>query len=147
MMTRDRRHLPHAPAAHGHGERGAGQPVRERPQQRAGDSGSGGTETFYWYDPKDPAIFSADGLRLAALIQQNLVEALDSIDRGDQETCHQSVGVGEQLHDGGADGGRLHGQRGGVGEPEDPRLPEDGCPGHRRRDPRVPRVVDHGIHF
>ncbi len=48
----------------------------------AGDSGAGGTETFYWYDPKDPAIYSADGLRLATLIQQNLVEALDSVDRG-----------------------------------------------------------------
>ncbi|MBN1629528.1 MAG: N-acetylmuramoyl-L-alanine amidase, partial [Thermoleophilia bacterium] len=45
----------------------------------SGDSGSRGTETFYW---GNDAQVSPDGRLLAQIIQRNLVEALGSLDRG-----------------------------------------------------------------
>ena len=51
----------------------------------AGDPGASGTETYYWHDPDDPTKYSVEGQKLAALIQQDLVAALGSVDRGAKE--------------------------------------------------------------
>ena len=48
----------------------------------AGDPGASGTETYYWHDPNDPTKYSVEGQKLAILIQQDLVAALGSVDRG-----------------------------------------------------------------
>ena len=48
----------------------------------AGDPGASGTETYYWHDPTDPTKYSVEGQKLATLIQQDLVAALGSVDRG-----------------------------------------------------------------
>ncbi len=45
----------------------------------AGDPAAEGTETFYW---GTPAKYSVEGKLLAEAIQRNLLEAIDSVDRG-----------------------------------------------------------------
>jgi len=48
----------------------------------AGDASASGTETYYWQDTNHPTNYSAQGQKLATLIQQDLVAALGFIDRG-----------------------------------------------------------------
>ncbi len=58
----------------------------------AGDPEAEGTETFYWGTPDD---YSVEGRLLAEAIQRNLLEAIDSVDRGARTHWYNLVVLAE----------------------------------------------------